>query len=273
MKSGSELISELLLRVPGMRVRKPFKFATWALLFVASVTASQMIAAEPASSDDMVLVRTAAELVAALVPANAHRHIRLLRGDYGRWPLTVPDGVILEGEGIMQLDNGLPAGFEPGTASTIRVAAGFEGDLLTLGNGVMLRALRIEDLKTEPVGAQQRLGNAIVVGSRAAGDTLSATIQDCEIVNPNRPGVGTDGPTGHALVVLTRNPAQHQAPPPHVGANVNARLERSVVRAGGSAMFAINLRRGPVPSPMSNRPEGPRAQGGAADRKRCRAPP
>ncbi|HLF30932.1 MAG TPA: hypothetical protein VI566_07880, partial [Xanthomonadales bacterium] len=242
MKSVLQLIFEFQVPVLGIGEHSPFRLARLALLTLISMTAPQLCASEQSDSGDVVLVSTAAELVAALEPQSAVLHIRVRRGDYAvDRPLTVPDGAILEGEGIMRVDNGLPVGFEPGTMTTIRVTAGFEGDLLTLGNGVVLRGLRLEDLKTKPGSEPQRSGNVIVVGSRAAGDTVSAQIADCEIVSPNQPGVGTEGPTGHALVVLTRNPGRHQTPPPHVGATINARLERSVVRANGSALFAINF--------------------------------
>jgi len=48
------------------------------------------------------------------------RHIRVRPGVYPvNAPLMVPDRTTLEGAGIMRMENGLPAGFEPGTVTTI----------------------------------------------------------------------------------------------------------------------------------------------------------
>src|SRR5688572_27065269 len=61
-------------------------------------------AAANRSVDDgnTIVVSSAAELVAALVPENAGRRIRVRFGTYDvSQPLLVPDGATLEGEGVM----------------------------------------------------------------------------------------------------------------------------------------------------------------------------
>jgi len=212
-------------------------------MLVALATISSCAPAKPIS-DDVVLVSTSAELIAALDSATVGRQIRMLPGNYPvSGPLTVPDGAMLEGAGIMHMDQGLPSDFEPGTLTTIRVASGFVGDLITLGNGSILSSLRLEDLKTDPGSGPQRSGNVIAVESRAANDVVSAKIRDCEIINPNSMGAAKDGPTGQDLVVLTRNPERQNDPPPHEGATISVRLERSILRAngGGGAVFVINF--------------------------------
>lgn len=214
------------------------------ILFAVGIALLSLGAPAEADSDEAIRVNTSAELIAALGPHNAGRHIRMEPGEYAiDHPLTVPDGAFFEGSGVMRMDNGLPAGFEPGSFTTIQVASRFEGDLLTLGNGVVLRGLRLEDLSTVPGSSPQRTGNVIVVGSRAANDMVSAEIRDCEIVNPNPMGVAADGPTGHGLLILTRNPARSEAPPPHERAEIAVRIERSIIRATGmgGAIFVINF--------------------------------
>ena len=182
--------------------------------------------------------------MAALGAHNTGRHIRLQSGDYAvNHPLIVPDGTVLEGAGVMQVENGLPTGFQPGTATTIRVASGFAGDVITLGNGSVLSGLRLEDLKTVPGSTPQRAGNVIAVGSRVPNDVVSAEIRDCEVINPNPMGVALDGPIGHALLVLTRNPGRQDDPPPHVAAAITVRMQRSILLAHGEggAVFVINF--------------------------------
>ena len=197
-----------------------------------------------ASSDDVILVSTVAELEAALDPQNTGRHIRVRAGDYPvSAPLIVPDGTTLEGASIMRMESGAPAGFEPGTATTIRAAANFEGDLLTLGNDVVLAGLRLEDFDTGSEEVSIRKGNVVVVTSRAAADIVSAEIRNSEIICPNNSGVMMNGPSGHCLLVFTRNLGREQAPPPHEGAQIAVRLERSIVRAlgGAATLFEMNF--------------------------------
>lgn len=185
-----------------------------------------------------IVVGSAAELAAALVPENAGQRILVRAGTYAIDALlTVPDGVTLEGEGIMQFDGtGLPVGFGAGARSTLVMTGNAPGDMLTLGNGVTIRALQIED-------RPGRLGNVIGVVSRDAGDRVSATIAESEIVNPNPLGSGPDGSTGYGLFVSTRNPNLGAAPAPHEGAAITARMVNSLVSspAGGGSLFAFNF--------------------------------
>jgi len=269
------MLAEPQVARPGEVVRRGFASTTFqilpliALVFgFAATTAS--VSVNPAS-DDAILVSTVGDLVAALNPQSGIRHIRLLAGDYAvSGPLTVPDGMTLEGAGVMRMENGLPAGFEPGTATTIRATANFEGDLLTLGNGVVLSGLRLEDFRTDPESKPQRLGNVVVVTSRVADDTVSAEISNSEIICPNDSGVMMNGPSGHCLLVFTRNLERQNAPPPHEGAQITARLERSIVHAlgGAAALFEINFAaRGKVAVTFdSNHIEGGLAVSGGASR-------
>ncbi len=227
-----------------MSTTKSVAFALLAVLLMAGVTAPYLVTSTFADSSTALTVSSSAELIAALAPQSKARHIFLQPGEYALdRALLVPDGVTLEGAGVMRLENGLPLEFEPGTVTTIRASAGFEGDLLTLGDGVVLRGLRFQDIATGNDPSSPRSGNVIVVGSRAAGDKVSAQIADCEIVNPNPFGVSADGPTGHALVVLSRNPGQQENPAPHESSMISVSLERSIRRAShrGGALFVINF--------------------------------
>jgi hypothetical protein len=221
--------------------------------------------------DEVILVGTVAELEAALRPQNTGRHIRVRAGDYPvNAPLIVPDGTRLEGEGVMRVEGGSPAGIEPGTVTTIRAAANFEGDLLTLGNEVVLAGLRLEDFNTGFEEISIRKGNVVVVTSRAANDSVSAQIRNSEIICPNNSGVMMNGPSGHCLLVFTRNLKRQDAPPPHAGAQIAVRLERSIVRAAGGAgaLFEMNFAaHGRVAVTFDgNHIEGPLAIAGGASR-------
>ncbi len=191
-------------------------------------------------SENAIVVRNSAELVAALVPENAGRHIRVLAGNYSvTQSLTVPDGVKLEGEGVMLFDGaGLPTGFTAGTRTTFIMAANTPGNVLTLGNGVTVRGIAIEDLAG-------RVGNSIGVFSRDAGDQLSATIEEVEIINPTAHGIVPSGPTGCGVALVTQNPNLGGDPPPHTGAALTTRMTRSLIRstaAGiGCGVFAFNF--------------------------------
>lgn len=195
-------------------------------------------------TDTAQVVGSVAELVAALRPGSAARHIRLLPGEYViDRALSVPDGTTLEGAGSMQLEDGLPAGFAPGTASTLRVVPGLQGDLLTLGDGVALSKLRIVDQPSLEKGAPPRAGNTVALVSRQPGDRVAATVTSCVLLSGNRPGVGAEGPIGHAIAVFTQNPGRAEAPAPHSNARLQLRVEGSVIRTsgGGKALFAINF--------------------------------
>lgn len=185
-----------------------------------------------------IVVGTAAELVSALAPENAGRRILVRAGTYAIDALlTVPDGVTLEGEGVMQFDGaGLPAGFGAGAHTTLVMSSDAPGDMLSLGDGVTIRALQIED-------RPGRVGNVIGVGSRDAGDRVSATIAESEIINPNPIGAGPNGSVGYGLMITTRNPNLGAAPAPHEGAAIATRMVHSLVRspAAGGSLFAFNF--------------------------------
>jgi len=190
--------------------------------------------------ENAIVVSNSAELVAALVPENAGRRVRVRAGDYSLTQLlTVPDQVTLEGEGVMLFDDaGLPTGFAAGTRTTLTMTANSPGNVLTLGDGVTVRGIAIQDLAG-------RVGNSIGVFSRDADDRLSATIAEVEIVNPNNHTIVPAGPAGCAVAVVTQNPNLGVDPPPHAGAGIAARLTRSLVRSNatgtGCGLFAFNF--------------------------------
>jgi hypothetical protein len=209
-----------------------------------------------------IIVDTAEALEAALTETNGGRRIFVVRGTYEiANPLVVPDGARLEGEGVM-LGHKRPTGFDPDTVTRIVAADGFSGDLLTLGDGVRLSGLVIEY-------AGGSAGNAVTVASRTAGDAVSATILECEVINPNPSGVAMQGPTGDAVLVFSRNPNLGADPPPHEGAELDLRVHRSIIRApgGGAAVFTINFAARSLirVSLVQNRIEGPlRVTGGVS---------
>ncbi len=192
------------------------------------------------SNANTIVVGNSAELAAALTPGNAGHRILVRAGSYSvNQLLTVPDRATLEGEGVMLFDNaGLPSGFVAGTRTAVTMIGNIPGNVLTLGNGATIRRLAIEDLPG-------RSGNAVGIVSREAGDRVSATISETEIVNPTAHGVAQQGPTGCGIAVLSLNPNMGAAPPPHAGASVTARITRSLVRSPsmgiGCGLFAFNF--------------------------------
>ena len=184
------------------------------------------------------VIGNSAELAAALVPANAGRRIRIRAGTYDVvQPLTVPDGMTLEGEGVMRFaPDGHPTGFSNGPRTTLRMRVNVGGDVLTLGGGVTVRNVEIVDLAG-------RSGNVVAVASRRPGDSVSVTIIESVFVNPNPLTVGAGGALGRGLHITTRNPNMGADPPPDEGAVVAVRLLRSVIRspAGGGGFFAFNF--------------------------------
>ncbi len=186
-----------------------------------------------------IVVTTTAELEAALTPANAGARILVRAGEYDLGQaLTLPDGATLVGEGEMGFDgSGLPMGFAAAGRTVLRSTLALAGDILTLGDGATLKDLVIEDV------AGRATGNPVVVSSRAPGDFVSAEVVECEIINPNPSGILPQGPTGRALVAITRNPNLAADPPPHDGAVVWVRMARSIIRSPGAGygIFAINF--------------------------------
>ena len=213
------------------------------LMVLISCQESPQAITDPMSLEEAgqgtIVVSNSSELVAALAPESAGRRILVRAGAYAVGePLTVPDGATLEGEGVMLFDAaGLPVGFAGGTRTTLSMTANTPGAMLTLGDGATLRGLEIADLPGR-VGA-----NVVAVVSRDAGDRLSATIVECEIVNPNPEGVTPEGPIGNGLLVLTRNLNLGAPPLPHEGAVITARMVRSLIRspADGVGLFAFNF--------------------------------
>jgi hypothetical protein len=184
-------------------------------------------------------------LYAALEGTDPPPEIHLAHGEYGiDRPIVIPDGTSLVGRGVMRYDgSGTPMGFDAETATTLRITKAVPGDALTMGNGSAIRNLVIRDFATDAEASARRTGAAVVIASRAPGDVVDAAIVECEIENPNQFGFSDDGPTGHAVVIMARNPRAHLDPPPHGGAVLNARIERTIIRAthSGGAIFAINF--------------------------------
>jgi len=199
-------------------------------LFGALLTLTLLGAAAP-MRPDTIIVTTTAELEAALAPANAGAHILVRAGDYDlSHALTVPDDATLVGEGVMSFDeSGLPAGMEASGRTLLRATTALAGDLLTLGDGATIQGLVIEDVVGRLVA-----GNLVAVYSRAAGDFVSARIEECEIINPNLPA------SGRGLAVMTLNP---DLEPAHEGAVLRVQMTRSIVRSprAGNGVFAINF--------------------------------
>ena len=92
-------------------------------------------------------------------------------------------------------------------------------------------------------GRSFRFGNVVAVFSRRRDDIVSVRIDECELINRNASDVGTDGPTGGAILAYTRNPKLGANPePPHEDAEVTLALTRSIVRTPkGTAVFAMNF--------------------------------
>ena len=213
-----------------------FRLSIAAICVAALALAGAAAPAELRQSKAPIVVNTTEELKAALVPANAGRRILVRAGTYEvDIALTVPKGATLEGEGVMQ-GGDLPTGFAPGTATRIVALGGVIGDLLTLMDHVSLRRLLLEDVRG-------RSGNVVGLVSHAPRTSISTSIFECEIVNPNESSGGPEGPTGAGIVALTRNspPTDDGDPPPHEGARLELELERSIIRAPHRALFAMNF--------------------------------
>jgi hypothetical protein len=216
---------------------------TWGVLGSAEARRSAVTTAAVAVPalewiDDTADISSSAELAAALDPRNAGRRIRLRPGVYDvDQPLTLPDRMTLEGAGVMRFDpDGRPMGFSDDTRTTLRMTANVGGEVLTLGDGATLRNLEIVDLPG-------RSGNVVAVVSRGARDSVSATITEAVIVNPNPLTIGAGGAFGRGLFVVTLNPNMGSDPPSHEGAVLAVRMARSVIRSpsGGGGLFVFNF--------------------------------
>jgi hypothetical protein len=216
----------------GFRHQGSLAVFTACAIYLAQVGA---VEATPGPGGPIIVDSTPA-LLAALVEENAGRHIVLLAGTYPvSVPLIVPDGVTLEGEGNM-LGDELPSGFDPGTETRIIADGALFGDLMTLGDGARLKGLVIENVPGS-------FGNTVAVGSRYPGDTVSASIVECEIISPNESDVGPNGPVGHTIMVISNNLNGGAPPLPFEGTDITLRLERSIVRSylNFPGVMAINF--------------------------------
>ena len=189
-----------------------------------------------------MVVSSPAELVAAMTPANAGQRILVRAGVYDvSTPLVVPESASLVGEGVMQFDaSGLPTGFEAAGRTVLRATAGLQGDLVRLGDGASLSALALEDFPG------RNAGNPVGVVSAKANDWIAASIDQCEVVNPNPSLALPQTPTGRGIVVWTNNPNLASDPPPHDGSMLSVKIRQSIVRSpgGGIGVFAINFSSG-----------------------------
>ncbi|MEO6004881.1 MAG: hypothetical protein ABIS43_17125 [Opitutus sp.] len=120
--------------------------------------------------------------------------------------------------------DGLPTGFDPIGETVVQASPALVGDLVTLGHGTILSCLSLRD------APGRAGGNVLVVSSRSPADIVSATILECEIFNPNMPGIGPQGPVGRALAVITRNLNFANPPPPHEQSAMTVRMTRTLVR-------------------------------------------
>ena len=183
-------------------------------------------------------ISTSAELMSAVAPANAGRRVHLRAGTYDiTHPLIVPDGMTLEGEGVMSFaPQGYAAGFSSAPHTTVRMTANTVGDVITLGNNATLRNLEIRDL-------EGRSGNIIAVNSRKPRDSVSAVISDVVVFNPNAAPLTSGGPVGRGLMVTTQNLPGTPDPPPHDNSRISVKFTRSVIKspANGEGFFIFNF--------------------------------
>jgi hypothetical protein len=217
--------------------------------YLLAATIGGLPAVALAQSDDVIVVGNEAELVAAMVPANAYRRIQLLNRytdpavfDYQvSATLNVPDGAIVEGAGVMRYDaDGLPAGFEPGTETRVGAASNYQivggrPEIFALGNGSSLQRMTV--VSYQP-------GNAVGIMSSLSGP-VEGSVSECDIFGSGFvPGASNFGPQGgdgflpggpisRGVFVRTRHP----------GSSVTARVERSIIHANGSnaAVFVANI--------------------------------
>lgn len=210
------------------------------IVYRQNATASNAAATGPVLKfiDNAATISTSSELLAALSPANAGRRVHIRAGTYDiDRPLTVPDGMTLEGAGVMAFArDGYATGFRDGPRTTLRMTSNTGGDILTLGHNVTLRNIEIVDL-------EGRAGNVVAVVSRRPADTVSATIVESVLVNPNLLGIAPSSAFGRGLYIVTRNANLQNDPPPEANSVVGVSFLRSVIRspAGGGGFFAYNF--------------------------------
>ena len=217
----------------------------------AALAAAGAFAAPSPGTGDVLTVRNAAELYAALTGATPGQSIHALGGIYELdRPLVVPDGVALAGDGEMRVDaTGTPQGWES-VVTTLRVSEPFVANVVTLGDGASLRGLQIVQRAVAPEqaaraqagGVDAPIDNIVVIASRRPADELSVTIRECELVNPNPFSINPSGPGGRAIVVTTLHADPPLVPATHVAAHLTVTIERSIVRSGDSnTLFAANF--------------------------------
>ncbi len=184
-----------------------------------------------------IVVSTAAALVAAVARASDGTTVLLQPGEYEvSRTLLIPEGVTLLGSARMKRDaqGWLPIGFDSGTRTVLKSVPGMQGDVLILGNRSVVRGLTIEDVP----GRSE--GNVVVARTRGDGEAVSATLEDCEVINPKRSDGNKDGPIGRAVVAMTPPPSAEDSK--SVGSSVELRMSHCIVRSPlGSGVFATNF--------------------------------
>ena len=211
-------------------------------LIVSIAAALVLVSADATSAEPVggVTVSSTSELIEALRSDGSARTIRLRAGRYVLdTTLTVPDGVELTGDGVMQLDSeGVPVGFAAGTATVLVAGEHLRGDVVVLGDRTRLQGLRVEGGARNDDTAR---GNIVLIASRRPDDRVHATLLECEIFNHGPAGVGPIGPTGRTIAVVTLNPGGGAAS--HERARVSVTIERSVVRSttSNASVFVINF--------------------------------
>src|SRR5262249_52485721 len=92
-------------------------------------------------------------------------------------------------------------------------------------------------------GDRRGKGSVVAVVSRAPGDSVAASIRDCEIYAPNQPGFTAIGPSGHGIATVVRDASPEAGGRSHDGATLRLDVSRSVVHAtqNGSAVFIISF--------------------------------
>jgi hypothetical protein len=137
----------------------------------------------------------------------------------------------------MQFDSsGLPTGTALAGETRLRSTVSLFGDVVTLGDGARLANLVIEDIA-------DRAGNVVAISTRYVGDVVFASIAQCELINPNAAGIQPPGPTGHGVLLISRNLGFNFDPPPHDDSAISLNMAGSIVRSpgGGSGVMAINF--------------------------------
>jgi hypothetical protein len=121
---------------------------------------------------------------------------------------------------------GLPTGIDP-ARSRLMAAPTLIGELVRLNDGVSLSRIVVEGIPGQ--GA-----NVVVLGSTAPGSSASATIEDCEIINPNPSSGNRDGPIGRSMLVWT-------LPEIHPNSKLELTVRTSLLKGQGNALFAVNF--------------------------------